>query len=133
MLLHIAWQNVDRGGAAALAAGGLAGLILFATVNRRMRRAGRTILLKINGNDSPTEIVVELTDAEAVIRRPDDEASYRWSGIRSVSDHPEMIRLLTKRYSTINLPKRAFRSSREVEECLAFLRQKLSLNGMPQA
>ena len=38
-------------------------------------------------------------------------------------------RLLTARYSIINLPKRAFRSEREEEECLAFIRQRLSTSG----
>lgn len=133
LLLYVLWRDVDRGGVAAFSAGGIAGVIFFATVNPRMRRAGRTILRKINGSDTPIEIVVELTDSEVIVRRPEEETTSRWPRILSVTEDSETIRLLTRRYATVDLPKRAFRSTREAEECVAFIRQKLSLNGVVQA
>ena len=105
---------------------------MFGSINRRLRRQARWTLHKFQGTDAPLDMAVELTDADAILRRPDHDQVWHWSGIRSVSEDQDALRLLTARYSIISLPKRAFRNVREEEECLAFMRQKLSMNGSPQ-
>jgi hypothetical protein len=132
MMLYVLWMDLFAAAIPAVIGGVVVFAILFATINRRLRRQGRWILLKIQGSDAPVDMVVELTDADAILRRPDHDQVWHWSGIRSVSEDQEAFRLLTGRYSIINLPKRAFRNVREEEECLAFMRQKLSMNGSPQ-
>lgn len=132
LLLYVVWQKAHINPVAAPIAGALAGLILYVTVERRLRRTGRQVLAKINGHDSAVEMVIELTDSEVILRRPDDQQVWRWSAIRSVEEDSGGIRLMTSRYSLLNLPARSFRSAREEQECLAFLRQKLSMNGVPQ-
>jgi hypothetical protein len=128
MLLHIAWHGIHRGGQSALLVGAIAGLILYATVGRRLRRTGRTVLKKINGHDAPIDMVVELTDSEVIVRRLEDEQIWKWSAIRSVTQDADAIRLLTARYTMVNLPEKAFRSQKERDECLAFVEQRVSLN-----
>jgi hypothetical protein len=132
LLLYIVWQKTHINPIAAPIAGALVGLMLLMTVERRLRRNGRQVLGKINGHESPIEMVIELTDSEVILRRPDDQQIWRWSAIRSVDQDADAIRLMTSRYTLLNLPARSFRTAREEEECLAFLKQKLSMNGLPQ-
>lgn len=132
LMLYVLWSDLFQAAVPATIAGLIVFAILFTSINRRLRRQGRWILLKINGSEAPVDMVVELTDADAILRRPDHDQVWHWPGIRAVSEDAENLRLLTGRYSIISLPRRAFRNTREEEECLAFIRQKLSMNGSPQ-
>ena len=132
MMLYVLWMDLFAAAVPSVIGGFVVFAILLSTINRRLRRQGRWILLKIQGSDAPVDMVVELTDADAILRRPDHDQVWHWHGIRAVSEDEENFRLLTGRYSIISLPKRAFRNTREEEECVAFIRQKLSMNGAPQ-
>jgi hypothetical protein len=132
LMLYVVWSNFFAAAVPAVIGGLIVFGILFTSINRRLRRQGRWILRKIYGNEAPIDMVVELTDVDAILRRPDHDQIWHWPGIRSVSEDAENFRLLTGRYSIISLPKRAFRNVHEEQECLAFIRQKLSMNGSPQ-